>query len=119
MPAIIARRARQVFFIKNEECLGEILGHGDFDGYPFSVGDRIVFEDGTTARIEPEPKHRFHIWSEGVPTTVREILDACRAVGADLPPGASDDWSLDRFLDALARLPKPRRPLFRQRWIRK
>ncbi len=51
MPLVIASRAKRSFFVNHEESLVEILGHSDFDGYPFSVGDQIVLEDGTTSRI--------------------------------------------------------------------
>lgn len=118
MPLVIASRAKQSFFVRDEECLGEILGHSDFDGYPFAAGDQIVFENGTTAQIENVPGDQFHIWPEGSPTTMNAILYTCRALGADLPAGAADDWSFDRLFEAFARMPEPRRRLFRCRWTR-
>ena len=119
MPLVIATRAKQSFYVADEESLSEILGHSDFDGYPFSIDDQIAFENGTTARIEYEPGHQFHVWSEIIPTTVREVLKTCRALGADLPPGATDDWSFEQLFGALVHMPEPRRQMFRGKWIRK
>jgi len=45
--------------IRGEEVLAEILGHGNFDGEDWAIGDRIIFSDGTESRIEHEPGGQF------------------------------------------------------------
>jgi hypothetical protein len=63
MPLVISNKAKRVFAIRNEEVLGEILGHRDFDGEDWAIGDVIVFEDGDCALIELSDDGQFHVWS--------------------------------------------------------
>ena len=118
MPAVISRKAKQMFYFRKDEFLGEILGHSNFDGYPFTLEDQVVFENGTTARIIRESGQQFHVWSECTCTTVRGILDACHKLEVDIPEGASETWSFEQLFEALAHLPEPRWRLFRTRWTR-
>ena len=51
MPIVISQNTGSVQYIEHEETLTEILEHTDFDGEDWSVGDRVVFENGTESRI--------------------------------------------------------------------
>ncbi len=75
MPLVISKKAKKVFVIRNEEWLGEILGHSNFDGENWAIGDEIVFEDGMTAEIiQSEDKH-FYVWSDPKESQLSEVLD--------------------------------------------
>jgi hypothetical protein len=74
MPLVISKKAKCVAFVESEEILGEILGHSNFNGEDWAVGDRIVFEDGSGAFIEQHPGDRFHVWSEPAPLNLRDIV---------------------------------------------
>jgi hypothetical protein len=117
MPVVIAQKVGQCFFVDGEEGLAVILGHSDFDGYPFRVGDLVVFEDETVARIENEPGRRFHTWSTAVSRTIREVIEHCRSIHAEVPI-RHELGSLKEFCEALSCLPEPTRRLFRRRWTR-
>ena len=118
MPAVISKKAKQLFYFQEDDILGEIFGHSNFDGYPFSLEDPVVFEDGTTARIIRESGQQFYVWSECTSTAIGEVLGICRVLEVDIPEGASATWSFEQFFEALAGLPEPRRRLFRTRWTR-
>jgi hypothetical protein len=72
MPLVISQKAKWTFYVKSEETLGEILGHSNFDGEDWAVGDAIIFEEGTRSTIQ---KHeQFHIWSDPKPAKLDEVL---------------------------------------------
>jgi hypothetical protein len=56
--------------------LGEILGHSNFDGEDWAMGDRIIFEDGTEARIKQEAGEQFHVWDDPTPADFEEVKRA-------------------------------------------
>jgi len=79
MPLVISHKAKQTFYINSEESLGEILGHSDFDGEDWAVGDIIIFEDGTRSAVQ---KHeQFHIWTDPKPAELGEVLALIRGHG--------------------------------------
>jgi len=63
MPLVISKNAKEKSFIISAENLAEILGHSNFNGENWSIGDLIVFEDQTSAIIERH-EDGFHIWTE-------------------------------------------------------
>lgn len=85
MPLVIPKSGA-VQYVRSEEVLAEILGHINFDGEDWAIGDRLIFEDGTEARIKQEPGEQFHVWGDPVTADFDEVK---RAVG--LPNAA--DWA--------------------------
>ena len=77
MPLVISQTG-DVQFVPNDEILGEILGHSDFDGEPWAAGDRIIFEDGTESTIVREPGEDFHVWSNPVPADLASVKVAVK-----------------------------------------
>ena len=75
MPLVISHKAKCKYYIHDEEVLAEILGHSDFDGEYWAIGDMIVFEDGTEAKIEQPKGELFHVWSEPVPSDLRQVVE--------------------------------------------
>lgn len=49
-------------------------------------GDRLIFEDGTEARIKQEPGEKFHVWDNPTPADFEEVK---RAVGLL----SASDWA--------------------------
>ena len=82
MPLVIPKSGA-VQYVRSEEVLGEILGHSNFDGEDWAIGDRLIFEDGTEARIRQEPGEPFHGWDDQTPADFEEVK---RTVGV---PSAS------------------------------
>ena len=110
MPLVISHKAKRTFHVKSEEFLGEILGHSNFDGEDWAVGDLIVFEDGTGAVIE---KHQqFHVWSDPKPVELRDVPSAIRSYG---DPRLPSDDSIDSFEKLFDRLSAP---LAKKSWWR-
>jgi hypothetical protein len=72
MPIVIPKSSA-VQYVRSEEVLGEILGHSDFDGEDWAIGDRLIFEDGTEAWIKQEPGEPFHVWDESTPADFDEV----------------------------------------------
>jgi hypothetical protein len=85
MPLVIPKSGA-VQYIRSEEVLGEILGHSNFDGEDWAIGDRLIFEDGTESRIKQEPGEQFHVWGDSTPADFEEVK---RAVGV----ADASDWS--------------------------
>ncbi|MGB7161035.1 MAG: hypothetical protein WBD40_23440 [Tepidisphaeraceae bacterium] len=83
--------------------LGEILGHSNFDGEDWAIGDRLIFEDGTESRIKQEPGEQFFNWDDPTPAEFEEVK---RAV--DVAEAA--DWKqlFARFEEQSKRSGKPR-----------
>jgi hypothetical protein len=100
MPLVISHKAKSVSFVTNEEVLGEILGHSNFDGEDWAVGDRIVFEDGTGAFIERHASDPFYVWSEPAPLDLREaVAEAARYDQRVAPASEVLSWQIlfERF----------------------
>ncbi|HWA88180.1 MAG TPA: hypothetical protein VG710_18270 [Opitutus sp.] len=95
MPLVISKSAGRVFAVRNEEWLGEILGHSDFDGAKWAVGDAIVFEEGSIAEIQKLPGQRFYTWSEPRPVTVLEVANQIMSISRKAPrlDGVISDWT--------------------------
>lgn len=72
MPLVI-RSSGAAQYVRSEEVLAEILGHSNFDGEDWSVGDRLIFEDGTEARIRQQPGEQFYTWSSRTPADFEEV----------------------------------------------
>jgi hypothetical protein len=77
MPLVIPKSGA-VQYVRSEEVLGEILGHSNFDGEDWAIGDRLIFEDGTEARIKQEAGEQFHVWDD---PTAADFEEVKRAVG--------------------------------------
>ena len=81
MPLVIASNG-EVSYVSSEEALAEILGHSNFDGEPWAIGDRLIFEEGTESRIQQVPGDVFYDWPDPVAADLEEVK---RAVGATRP----------------------------------
>ena len=81
MPIVIPQNA-SVAYVRTEEILNELLGHVNFDGEPWAIGDRIIFEDGTESRIAQVPDEQFYTWGDPVPADFSEVKQAARFEGA-------------------------------------
>ena len=75
MPLVLTQSGN-VFPVRNEDVLAEILGHSDFDGEPWAIGDRLFFEDGTESTIKLEPDDHFHVWDDPTPADFDEARQA-------------------------------------------
>jgi hypothetical protein len=71
MPLVISKTSVQ--YVHDDNTLAEILGHTNFDGENWAVGDRIVFEDGTESFITMEPDDSFYTWGERRPAKLEAI----------------------------------------------
>lgn len=94
MPLVVSHKAKRTFYVKSEEILGEILGHSNFDGEDWAVGDAIVFEDGTIATIEKE--EQFHVWYDPRPIQLQDALAMIQRYGDPrlLPGDEIDSFSM-------------------------
>lgn len=81
MPLVITK-AGSVHYVRTEEILAEILGHTDFDGEDWAVGDRLIFEDGTESQIKQEPGEQFYTWDEPTPAKFKDVKQAVGAATA-------------------------------------
>jgi hypothetical protein len=97
MPLVISEKSKSTHYIDTEEILGEILGHSDFEGRDWAVGDLIVFEDGTRATLERFPREQFHTWSEPTPMEVGAAVLAVQKYGDPRLPPESDVPTFDRL----------------------
>lgn len=111
MPLVISGKAKKTFYLPNEECLCETLGHSDFDGQDWAVGDRIVWEDGTSALVERYQSEEFFGWSEPAPAALPEILALIWGYGDSRLPPESDVPSFDRLFYLLSQPPE------RKNWL--
>ena len=103
MPLVISNKAKRTFYVNSEETLGEILGHSNFDGEDWAVGDAIIFEDGTRSAIQ---KHeQFHIWSDPKPAKLDEVLSLIRGCG---DPRVTPDNEIDSWARLFQKLSVPR-----------
>lgn len=85
MPLVIPKSGA-VQYVRNEEVLRDILGHSNFDGENWAIGDRLIFEDGTESRIKQEPRDRFHVWDVPTPADFEEVKRAVAVTDAS-------DWA--------------------------
>lgn len=83
MPLVIPKSG-SVQYVPSKEWLGEILGHSNFDGEDWAIGDRLIFEEGTESRIKQEPGELFYVWDD---PTAADFEEVKRAIGV---PDASD-----------------------------
>lgn len=72
MPLVIPKSGG-VQYVRGEEVLGEILGHSNFDGEDWTIGDRLIFENGTEAWIKQERGEEFHAWDDPTPADFEEV----------------------------------------------
>lgn len=110
MPLVISHYAKRTFYVRSEEVLGEILGHSNFDGENWAVGDLIVFEDGTGAAIMKQ--ECFHVWSDPKPIELHEVLTAIRSYGDPRLVADAEVDSFTRLFEALS-VPLPQRSWWR------
>ena len=82
MPLVIPKSG-PVQYVRSEEVLAEILGHSDFDGEDWSVGDRLIFEDGTESKIKQKPGELFHVWDDSIPADFEEVRTAAGCPSAN------------------------------------
>jgi len=102
MPLVISHKARKTFFVRSEGVLGEILGHGNFDGEGWAIGDSILFEDGQIAEIEQVEGQKFHVWTSPRAATLPETVARIKEYGdARLPHNQEvDTW--EKLFEAFA-----------------
>src|SRR5687767_14001094 len=81
MPLVIPKSGA-VQYVRSEAVLGEILGHSNFDGEDWAIGDRLIFEDGTESRIKQEPGEQFHVWDDPTPADFEEVKRTIGVLGA-------------------------------------
>jgi hypothetical protein len=86
VPLVISRKGRSVHYVRSDDDLTEILGSGDFEGKPWAVGDRLIFEDGTESIIVLVPDGSFHAW--GNPMKRADLDEVRQAVGRP----AAESW---------------------------
>lgn len=79
MPLIVLKNG-QVHYVQDREVLSEILGHTNFDGEDWSIGDRLIFEDGTESQIMQEPGDPGYCWKR--PETLADFEEVRRLVGS-------------------------------------
>jgi hypothetical protein len=84
------------------------LGHSDFDGFVWAVGDLVVFEDGTTASVVQVPGEPWHQWSDPVPTALEEVLRQASAYDERLH-GGIESWDSLFGMFASEVIPAPRK----------
>lgn len=75
MPLVISK-ARLVQYVENEEALAGLLGHSNFDGMDWAIGDRLIFENGTESQISREPGNLFHTWEDPTPADLKDLMRA-------------------------------------------
>jgi hypothetical protein len=100
MPLVISAKSQSVHYVRSEEILGEILGHSDFDGQKWAIGDVVVFEDGTGAHIEQY--REAHTWGNRTPMEVVAAVAAVQKFGDSRLPPESDVPTFDRLFFLMA-----------------
>src|SRR5947209_6207757 len=81
MPIVITKSGG-VQYVRSSEVLAEILGHTNFDDENWTIGDRIIFEDGTQSRIKQEPREQVFNWDDPTPADLEEVKVALRVADA-------------------------------------
>ena len=103
MPLVISHKAKCKYYIRSEEVLAEILGHSDFDGEYWAIGDTVVFEDGTEASVEQGEGEAFHVWSEPSPSDLKRVVDQINVYHPVKPLRHADVDSWDALFAILAK----------------
>jgi hypothetical protein len=85
MPLVFSEHHRRTHYVPDEEALAEILGHSNFDGREWAIGDLIVFEDGTEAAIEQARGEHFHTWAAPRPAELAQVVARVRAYHPVVP----------------------------------
>ena len=116
MPALISHKAKKVFFLRNHDVLADTLGHSDFDGEDWVIGDLIVFEDGTIARVEAFAEGG-HGYSEPSPGDLRQVVAQMKSYGDPRLAAAGDVASWQQLFEVL-RQPLPRQKGWLQRLLK-
>jgi hypothetical protein len=75
MPLVIPKSGA-IQYVQHEDVLAEILGHSNFDGENWAIGDRLIFEDGTEARIKLVPGDQGHTWDDPILAHFDEVKRA-------------------------------------------
>ena len=86
MPLIVLKNGH-VQYVNDREVLSEILGHSNFDGEDWRIGDRLIFEDGTESEIMQEPGDPAYCWKR--PETFADFEEVRTLAG--LPEAT--DWA--------------------------
>lgn len=105
MPILISHKAKRVFFLLNYDVLADTLGHSDFDGEDWAIGDLIVFEDGTIALVEAFAGGG-HGYSEPTQGELREVVAQIKSYGDQRLGAVGDVQSWQELFDML-RQPLP------------
>jgi hypothetical protein len=113
VPLVVSRKSRSVTFVENDDFLGEILGHSNFDGYDWAIGDLLVFEDGTGALIEKNSRDDFHVWSDQRLLRLPDVVGEVRSFG-DSRLSTVDDISSWPLLFEKLSAPLPRTSIWRR-----
>ena len=101
MPALISHKAKKVFFLRNHDVLADILGHSNFDGEDWAVGDLVVFENGTVAYVEAFPEGG-HGYSEPANGELRSIVEEIRSYGDSRLEVASEVQTWEQLFQRLS-----------------
>lgn len=94
MPLVISHASNEVCYVQCENELAEILGHSNFDGEDWAIGDTVLFEDGTTATIKLLEDDEFYVWTDNEPIELSDAIEQSvryRAEARD-PLSSVDDW---------------------------
>lgn len=83
MPLVVSLNAREVVYFAHEDSIGNILGHSNFDGFDWAVGDLILFETGEVASIIEMPEILAFNWTDPVPLSIEDGLILISKVRAD------------------------------------
>jgi hypothetical protein len=92
MPLVLSEKSGSVQYVAYKETLVEILEHTNFDGEDWAVGDRVIWEDGTEARIVRQSGSLSYTWDEPRPANLNEVKGA-----VDLPEVHSWDELFSSF----------------------
>lgn len=78
MPIVVSHNSKSVEYFASEQALFELLGHSNFDGADWAVGDLVIFEDGSesTIRLSPDcsDDERFYDCDDGVAGDFDKVL---------------------------------------------
>ncbi len=80
MPIVLSSKGKSVQYVNSDDDLAIILGHSNFDGEDWSIGDMIVFEDSTMASIICDVSKSFHVWTDQELVTVDEVIQKIESV---------------------------------------
>ena len=113
MPALISHKAKKVFFLRNHDVLADTLGHSDFDGEDWAIGDLVVFEDGTVAEVGAFPGGG-HGYSEPTTGDLRHVVEQITSYGDSRLGATATIQSWEELFERL-RQPLPKEKSWWQR----